>query len=358
MAIFKRGNTFWFKFAWNGQLVRRSTRQGNARIARQTEAAHRTALARGEVGLREQPKVPTLAEFATHQFLPYVSSTFAAKPKTLEYYQYGVKSILGSGSLRHERLDSINSQKISAFAAERRQKALQVSSINRELGVLRRMLRLALEWGKTEKAIPVRMLPGERHRDRVLRPDEEKRYLASAPPLLRDVATLLIDCGLRPEECSRLRWENIKGGAIHIPHGKTESARRRIPMTPRVAALLDMRRTCASSLWVFPALTKSGHIEKSSLRKQHRRGCRQAKVDPFVLYDLRHTCLTRWAPEMDAYTLAYLAGHSDMATTRRYVHPQDETVREALERARGGHKIGHSGEEELQADERQLPLLQ
>src|ERR1035438_3919777 len=48
-----------------------------------------------------------------------------------------------------------------------------------------------------------------------------------------------------------------------------------------------------------------------------------AKLDPFDLYTFRHTCLTRWAPHMDVFTLQYLAGHSDIRTTRRYVHPQD-----------------------------------
>jgi len=70
-------------------------------------------------------------------------------------------------------------------------------------------------------------------------------------------------------------------------------------------------------------------------------------VAPFVPYTFRHTCLTRWAAILDPYTLAYLAGHSDFATTKRYVHPNLNTAREALERARqaqGGHKIGHSDE--------------
>src|ERR1043166_6726308 len=64
-------------------------------------------------------------------------------------------------------------------------------------------------------------------------------------------------------------------------------------------------------------------------------------------YPFRHTCLTRWAEYMDPYTLAYLAGHSDFSTTRRYVHPQAETVRAAMERsrnARGGHNSGHNDE--------------
>src|SRR5215471_13296608 len=104
--------------------------------------------------------------------------------------------------------------------------------------VLRRMFNLATEWGKTEKILPkVRMIPGENHRDRVISRDEELRYLMAAPSLLRDVATILLDCGLRPEECFRLRAENIRDGAIHITYGKTKAARRRIPMTPRVQTI-------------------------------------------------------------------------------------------------------------------------
>ena len=45
---------------------------------------------------------------------------------------------------------------------------------------------------------------------------------------------------------------------------------------------------------------------------------------------------------MDPYTLAYLAGHSDFAMTQRYVHPQKETVRKAMEMAPGGHASGHA----------------
>lgn len=74
------------------------------------------------------------------------------------------------------------------------------------------------------------------------------------------------------------------------------------------------------------------------------KACAAAKVERFPLFTLRHTTLTRWASNMDPWTLSYLAGHRDMATTRRYVHPQEETIREALEKTRSGHKIGHSQE--------------
>ncbi len=67
----------------------------------------------------------------------------------------------------------------------------------------------------------------------------------------------------------------------------------------------------------------------------------------FELYTLRHTCLTRWAPHMDPWTLAYLAGHRDMHITGRYVHPQEQMVRAAMDRAQvtnSGHTSRHTGQ--------------
>jgi len=42
-----------------------------------------------------------------------------------------------------------------------------------------------------------------------------------------------------------------------------------------------MRRTMAKGDWVFPAPTRSGHIEKSSLKKQPPEACKLAKVTDF-----------------------------------------------------------------------------
>jgi hypothetical protein len=53
MSIFKRGNVYWYKFMWNGESIRESTKQGNDRIARNMEAAHRTSLATQENARKE-----------------------------------------------------------------------------------------------------------------------------------------------------------------------------------------------------------------------------------------------------------------------------------------------------------------
>src|SRR6185436_17369368 len=147
----------------------------------------------------------------------------------------------------------ITSEKVAGYVAKRQEANLQVASINRELQVLRRMFHLAQEWGKVEKVLPrVRMLSGERHRERVLTAEEENKYLGEAEPLLHDVATILLDCGLRPEECFRLKWESVRDGCIEIQYGKTDNARRRIPFSKRVAVVVEMRRPDVPGEWVFP----------------------------------------------------------------------------------------------------------
>ena len=45
---------------------------------------------------------------------------------------------------------------------------------------------------------------------------------------------------------------------------------------------------------------------------------------------------------MDPWTLHKLAGHRDMSITKRFVDPQDDTIRSAIERARTT-QVGISG---------------
>jgi hypothetical protein len=80
MAVYRRGKVWWFKFAWDGETIRESSKTGNKRIAEQIEAARKTGLAKGDVGIRDRKPVPTVAHFAEHDFLPFVRSTLAEKP--------------------------------------------------------------------------------------------------------------------------------------------------------------------------------------------------------------------------------------------------------------------------------------
>ena len=349
MSIFKRGRIYWYKFTFNGKAIRESTRQTNQRIARDMESAHRTSLAKGEVGLRDKKPLLTLGEFCRKRFAPWSESSSSLKTWR-DFYRVGLMAIQAYAPLASLALESVTTERIADFASHRQAEGMKVSTVNASLRILRRILRVAEEWGEIEKIPKVKMLPGESHRERVITPEEEATYLASANSLLSEIATVLVDTGLRPEECYRLVWDSItwvngRNGTLLVTHGKTRAARRMLPMTPRVRHILEARWEAAGKptegfVWLAP--TKSGHIEPSSLKKQHGKALKLSKVRPFVLYSLRHTFLTRLGQSgCDVWTLARVAGHSSIAISARYVHPSEDAVLEAMERL-GGHNSGHN----------------
>ena len=91
-----------------------------------------------------------------------------------------------------------------------------------------------------------------------------------------------------------------------------------------------------TSGWVFPAKrAKVGHIVDNTVYEPHTNAVKKIKLNPreFVLYALRHSCLTRWgASGMDAWTLARLAGHSNIRQSMTYVHPSDHALHAAIDR--------------------------
>jgi len=157
---------------------------------------------------------------------------------------------------------------------------------------------------------------------------------------------------MRPEERHCLRWENInwtggKHGLLLITKGKTKTARRVLPLSPRIRAMLENRWRSAGEPemgWLWPADTKDGHINYDSLKLQHKKTLKLSKARPFEVYSIRHTFLTRLGESgRDAWTLVRIAGHSNISISQRYVHPSEDAVLNALTRL-SGHNSGHSAE--------------
>jgi integrase len=340
MSIYKRGKFYWYRFVFNGKLIRESTKQGNDKVARQMEAAHRTALAKGEVGIRDRKPTPSLKEFLQSEFLPYTKTAHAAKPGTLRYYQQGC-DMLEQSKIAGLAIDQITDQNARHFEAEYSE--LSPSGINRGLRTLRRALNLAYQWARIEKPIRIKLAKGEKQRDRVLTDQELSNYLAACPQPWKDCATIVAEEGMRPGEVFVLRWQHILlnqyGGLIRIADGKSKAARRVLPMTPNVYAVLVRRFEAAGEPgdgYVFPSKSADGHLTGNVAKDQHARALKACDVAPFVPYILRHTALTNLAKKgADAHTLARIAGHSSIVITMRYVHPQADAIERVFALAHG-----------------------
>jgi len=240
-----------------------------------------------------------------------------------------------------EKLDQISDQHAQQFAAKFAK--LSASRINCGLRTLRRALNLAFEWGKLERPAKITMARGERQRDRVLTDEELQQYIENCPQPWKDCATILAEEGMRPGEVFVLQWPNVlingSGGVIRIADGKSKAARRVLPMTPNVYALLHARFEAAgrpNEGWVFPSGSSSGHFNGDAAKDQHARSLKDSGVQRFEPYILRHTALTNLAKKgADAHTLARIAGHSGIVMTMRYVHPQADAIERAFAMAHG-----------------------
>jgi integrase len=347
MAIYKRGGTYWYEFEFNGQRIQRSAQTANKDAARKIEAAHRVRLAKGEAGIVERPPSPTLAEFGS-RFEAIIETLCAEKPATVEFYRAQMRRLLADRELSVARLDAIDESVIDAYKQRRTRqpsrfgRPMSPASVNRELATLRRALRLAQEWKVIDRVPRIRLLKGERNREFVLSHQMEATYLAATPPLLKDVAILILETGVRPGEGAGLSWQNVhlepavhaQRGYIVICGGKSKNAKRNLSLTARASAMLKARKAVVNSSWVFPGENPEAPVLVSSLDHQHDdvRTALKLHAD-FVLHSLRHTMLTRLGESgADAFTIMRIAGHSSVTVSQRYVHPTPEGLERAFDR--------------------------
>lgn len=362
MSVYKPkgSNNWWFEFHFNGERIRRTTKQANRRVAEQIEAAHRTALAKGEVGIEKRKPVPTLKEFSS-RFMEAIETTCAERPRTIAFYREKLGKLLAHDRFAKARLDAIDEAAVDAYknvrtrTKSRYKRPMSVASINRELATLRRLLRLAQEWKVINRVPRIRLIRGEVSREFVLPKAQEAVYMAALPRPLQDVALLLIDTGLRLGEACSLEWPQVHlqpadgatFGYLTVLSGKAKSKKsRNVPLSPRVAAMLRRWKRDAGNVF-----HNNGAILVESLLGQQQARVRVLLGMPkgFVLHSLRHTFGTRLGESgCDAFGIMKLMGHSSVTVSQRYVHPSPEAIELAF-----GRMIG----EELQKVPQKSPIV-
>src|SRR5271157_1880695 len=340
MSIFKRGNVYWYHFLFNGEHVQHSTKQGNPRTARQIEAAHRTRLAKGEVGIIEERRAAPMFADVAQRFIAHVEARHENKPQTVQFYAAKLNRLLEYPLIAGVRLDKIDEGVIEGFVVARRA-SVGPATVNRELATLRRMLRLAHEWKEINRIPKIRLLNGERIRDFVLSRRLEEAYLDACAQPLRDIALLVLEAGPRIGEALSLPWTDVvldpllgsRFGYIRIRDGKSKNARRILPLTDKANEMLRNRQQIASGELVFANRDGRRYLVTSINHLHQKARAIVGLGKDFVIHSLRHTMLTRLGESgVDAFTIMKIAGHSSITVSQRYVHPSPEAVERAFER--------------------------
>ena len=369
MALYKRNGVWWFHFIFSGQHIQKSTKvqvwtkgrnkraRQNEAAARDIEAAYRTQLAKGEVGIEppeEAQPIPRFAQ-AMKNFLDWHEQEHSTRPNTHRRYVISSKPLLRYfGNAQLDRITSDDVEKYKTRRARQKKapagkkskkpakatKQLRPGTVNREMSCLKHL------FSRNSGLIPhnpvkgVKFLDEDNQQTRVLSREEENLYLLAASQPLQDIATIMVETGMRPEEVYRIRRENvhIDKGYVFNPFGKTKAAKRKVPLSETASAVLSKRLEDAKGEYLFPGRIPAGKQPEDAgpivkVNAAHTATVKRCKVAPFRLYDLRHTWATRMVEAgVDLVTLAAMLGHSKINMVLRYAHPTEEHQFAAMEK--------------------------
>jgi integrase len=117
---------------------------------------------------------------------------------------------------------------------------------------------------------------------RVLSAEEEAKYLTAATPLLRDVAMMMLQTGMRPEEVYRIQPENVHLSKAYLfnPFGKTRAARRRISDESRVKDFEAADGCAAGTVFISARLRPQRPVPK--VNNAHDRAVKESESLTFA----------------------------------------------------------------------------
>ncbi len=342
MSVYKRGGKYWYEFVHKGVRVRRPTGLTNKSAAMRMEALKRAELLSGRALLA----APHFDQFVLEDFLPWSLVQHQAHLNTHKRYRVSSKPLVQFyGGIK---LDEITTASIEQFKLKRLNQC-SPAGVNRDLAALRFMLNFAVRkaYISTNPFAGVKLLQENSGNMHIVSPEEERLYLESASPLLRDIAILVVDAGMRPNEVFAIRAENVhtKERYVFIPGGKTRFARRNVLLTERALEVIKRRLALTRGVYLFPH--RIDPDRPMTICRGHQGLIKRLGLN-FRLYDFRHTFGSRMAMAgVDLPTLKELMGHSSITLTMRYVHPTPEHKREAFRKLElfnhGPHKSPHIG---------------
>lgn len=237
-------------------------------------------------------------------------------------------------------LDGIDEEAIEGFRTAKRRAGLKASSVSTKLARLRAFLSWCVRL-KMLTARPNISTPRAEGRKRVLTEAESDALLESARAVpylgavLADYLLVLLHTCMRRTEALEMRWSwlDFGRGVIILPAEWSKNKNERvIPMSPEVREILERRRGEAvpGDDHVFIDDGKRLTDARAEYGFWKARDAARIKDMP-GFHVCRHTAITRLLEAgNDPITVAEIAGHTDLATTRGYVHLSDEHLLKAV----------------------------
>jgi len=317
------------------QLKLADTRDVSLVQARQLTDQTRNRLAMGEdpqeakAALRS---VPTFAKFVEEDFLPHIKTYKRSWECDVSLLNNHLLPTLG-----HLHMDIIDRRDVQRLLTSRREMGKAPGTCDRMLILARHIFNCAIKWKtpgvKTNPAKEVDLLKVDNKRERFLSQEEMQRLyisvLASDNPMLKYIVPMLLVTGARKREVLDARWDDFdpENRLWRIPF--TKSGRpRTVPMSDGVMSVLDAVPRIAGSIYVFP--NPSTKMPFVTIHNTWDKARRQAGLGGVRMHDLRHSFASILINSgRSLYEVQHLLGHTQVKTTERYAHLQQDTLLQA-----------------------------
>jgi integrase len=220
-------------------------------------------------------------------------------------------------------------------------KPRSISTMNRELGILRRIFNIALAQGWLQRnpfncGDALIQPSADNIREKILTLDEERRLLEacseSCRAHIKPIVIALLDTGARKGEMLKLAWQSVhfETRLITIKSETTKTLKgRQVAMTQRLFDEL-------LQLWEQSEKDSTACVFKmKTFRNAFQTACKIAKIkigglDGFTIHGCRHTTATRLVQgQMPIQLVGKILGHQNVNTTFRYLSADEETLHQA-----------------------------
>jgi integrase len=306
----------------------------NLTIARQTEAAIKGDLVRGEYEINRKKKAPTLNEVWA-KYLPWAKEHKKSWPADMWYFRKHIEPRFGK-----KPLDAISPIDIERMKLELKKgvnirgKPFAPATIKHQLVILRRLYNLARKWNMYDDKSPlesVEMPKIDNQKTEFLTNEELTRLLDTLDTWpFRESAAFVkfaLFTGLRRGELFKLAWDDVDfdRGMVTLRDpkgGKTEN----IPVS--VEALDVLKSLDVVSPFVFPG--EDGK-QRTNFYGPWQRIRKAADLpEGFRFHGLRHHfASTLVSNGIDLLVVQKLLTHKDSKTTQRYAHLAPGAIKDA-----------------------------
>ena len=329
---------FYARLTFNG--VKKAIKLGEYPLLSLNDARLKTRELRIKGVEVSQQTMPTFADFAQHEYLPYAQAHKRSVAGDLSKLRVHLLPRFGSKGIHEIGFRDIQSYhgllKVSHCAA----------TANRHLSLLSKLFSCAVQWGYLQRnpCKGVQKFTENNAGQRFLSIDEIGRLYSSM-----DLASqrsnvgvaalkLLLLTGMRKNEVLRGQWQHVdvERGMWFVPYTKNGKANH-VVLNEEAKALL--RSLPKVSEWVFPG--RDGTKPLVEVRRCLNQLALSAGIPALRVHDLRHSFASLCAQSgVPLLQIKSLLNHASLTTTQRYAHltnndllQASQTVSDAISKA-------------------------